>query len=148
MGVVSPMSKRLRLPYPFDKRLMDPEPVWVLWRKISFLSPDSSVFLPIAYSLYGLIWRVQKQRYGLGGLSSTRLHGVLSHAPRRHENRITLPVKSKLQDVRSLKRPYRSFEINALVVLSSSKWYSEIYGGVVLKGNCCGISSASRHNFT
>jgi len=54
MGVVTTMSEGLHLPYPFDKRLMDTEPVWMLWRKISSLSPDSSVFLLIAYSLYGL----------------------------------------------------------------------------------------------
>jgi hypothetical protein len=48
MGVVRSMSEGLRLPYPFGKRVMDPEPVWMLWKKISYLNPDSSVFLLVA----------------------------------------------------------------------------------------------------
>jgi len=100
------MSEGLCLPYSFDKRLMDTQPVWMLWRNISCLSPDSSVFLLVAHSLYGMSWRVQQQISGLGSLSSTRLHSVITHAPRHHENRITFSVKSKLQDIRSLKRLY------------------------------------------
>jgi hypothetical protein len=75
--------------YPLDKRLMDTEPVWMLWRKISCLSPDSSVFLLVACSLYGLSWRFQRQSFGLGGLSLTRLRSMITQGPRRYKNRIT-----------------------------------------------------------